>query len=144
LAVKQSAFDACVNSNQISGSVFKHVSGTNWVEIRKEPTRDIIAGGSMLCAVDTYSGGDLYQYNGTPGSWTKIGTPGRMFAIDGNGRLYGLTPDGQAVYMYNGKPNSWTKIGGPAGQIFAGGPVLCATSPDNQSLWCFREPPQAG
>ena len=60
LAVKQSAFDACEHDNQISGSIFQHVTGTSWIEIRKDATRDIVAGGSLLCAVDTDSSGDLY------------------------------------------------------------------------------------
>src|SRR5262249_348794 len=110
---------------------------------------DIVARGSMLCAINKQSGdilsGDIFQFAGTPSkSWTKIGGPGKMFAIDDRSRLYGLTPDGSKIFRWTGQPDNWgTPVGTtPAGKIFAGGSVLCATSPDNASLWAFRDETQ--
>ncbi len=63
-----------------------------------------------------------------------------MFAIGDGGELYGLRPDGSEVVQWNGQPGSWSVVGPTAaGQIYAGGGVLCATSPDNQALWCFHQ-----
>lgn len=131
------------NSDTVYGlsgddSLWQYISGQNWIKIRTQASKDIVAQGHLLCAVDKQSG-DILKYNGKPESWTKIGGPGKMFAIDDHDNLYGLTPNSKEVWQFKGQPGSWKQVGGPAGQIFAGGKVLCATSPDNKELWCFRD-----
>jgi hypothetical protein len=138
---------AC-NNNDVFGiggandNVFRFITANNWPAIRPTPTADIVARGSMICAIDKQSG-DIFQF--TSNGWTHIGTPGKMFAIDDHNRLYGLTPDGSKIFQYSGQPNNWLQppIGStPAGKIFAGASVLCATSPDNAWLWCNRDETQ--
>lgn len=119
-------------------TVSKYVSGNNWTKIRTKPSKTIIANGSLLCAIDSQTG-NILKYEGQANSWTKIGGPGKMFAINDLNQLYGLSPDSKSVWRFNGQPDSWTQVGGPAGKIFAGAKVLCATSPDNKALWCYRE-----
>ncbi len=112
--------------------------GTSWTKIRAQETSQILAGGEALYAIDNPSG-NIFKFNGTPESWTKIGSPGKMFAVGDSGELYGLVPDGSKVVQWNGQPESWSVVGPTAaGKIFAGGAVLCATSPDNNALWCFQ------
>lgn len=124
--------------------VFRHTSGLNWPPIRPTPTGDIVARGSMICAINKQLGdilsGHIFQF--ISNSWTHIGTPGKMFAIDDRSRLYGLTLDGSKIFQYSGQPDNWgtTPVGPtPAGQIFAGANVLCATSPDNTLLFVRRD-----
>jgi len=113
--------------------------GTTWTKIREQTTSRIFAGGEVLCAIDK-SSGDILKFNGTAQSWTKIGGPGKMFAIGDGGEVYGLRPDGSNVVQWTGQPESCSVVGSTAaGQIYAGGGVLCATSPDNKALWCYRE-----
>lgn len=66
------------------------------------------------------SSGDIWEYNGTPNSWTEIDGPGKEFA-EGGGHLYGLGPNGAYVAEWNGTPGSWTVIGGPADPNLAAG-----------------------
>jgi hypothetical protein len=121
--------------------VFQCLAANSWKDIRST-TGDIVARGNMMCAINKQSGdilsGDIFQF--ASNSWTKIGGPGKMFAIDDRGQLYGLTPDGSRIFQFTGQPDNWTVVGPtPAGKIFAGASVLCATSPDNAALWCFRD-----
>ena len=85
---------------------------------------------------------DVFCYRLTPLLWTKVGGPGKMFAVDDLGRLYGLTPDGKAVNRYDGAWNAlekWTKIGDVAGKIFAGGNGrLFATNPQTHELRTYE------
>ena len=89
------------------------------------------------------NGGDIYRYDGQPQSWTKIGNPGKSFAADDFGRLYGLAPDGGSVHMYTGQPMDWIEIGGPAGQIYAGGETVFATDPGSGDLWRYDGKPHS-
>lgn len=52
----------------------------------------------------------VYQYNGTPHSWTVIGQSAESLAVAGNS-LYLISKGDAKVYQYNNKPNSWTVIG---------------------------------
>ena len=132
------------NKNTIFGilpdnTVTMYQSGTTWTTIRSQATAHIIAGGDLLCAIDA-STGDIFKFNGPGQPWTQIGGPGKMFAIGDGGELYGLVPNGSEVVQWNGQPGSWSVVGPTAaGMIFAGGGLLCATSPDNQALWCYRQ-----
>lgn len=76
--------------------------------------------------------GNIRRYNG-PDSWTTIGGPGAMFAVN-DSSLYGLTPDRQSVWQYSGSGSTWTQIGGPATSIYAGGGRLYATHPGTGNI----------
>ncbi len=93
-------------------------------------------GGDELFATDPKTG-DIYRYNRTPLYWTKIGGPGKMFAVDSYGELYGIAPDGKSVWQYDGKPMKWTKIGGSAGHIYAGGKNLFVTNPQTGNIYKY-------
>jgi len=102
----------------------------------------IYAGGNRLFATNPGSG-DIYEYNGTPGSWTKVGGPGNMFAVGGMGQLYGISPDMSGVWKYDGTPMNWTKIGGPASKIYAGGNKLFATNPGSGDIYQYNGTPNS-
>jgi hypothetical protein len=105
------------------------------------PAKEIYAGGTQLFATNPNTG-NIYRYNGKPFSWTQIGGPGKMFAVDYQGRLYGLSPDGRGVYQFSGTPMKWKQIGGPAGSIHAGGNQarVYATNPQTHDLWTLFLP----
>jgi hypothetical protein len=107
--------------------------GGGWEQIGG-PAKWIYAGDAGIFATNPQSG-DIYQYNGTPMSWTRIGGPGKTFAA--GSKLFGLSPDGSGVYQYDGTPMHWTKVGGPAAAIFAGSMGLCATDPNTHDLWRY-------
>jgi len=102
----------------------------------------IYAGGNRLFATNPGSG-DIYEYNGTPGSWTKVGGPGNMFAVGGNGQIYGLSPDLSGVWKYNNSPMNWTQIGGPASKIYARGDKLFATNPSTGDIYQYNGTPNS-
>ncbi|MGB8022282.1 MAG: hypothetical protein WCF04_13715 [Candidatus Nanopelagicales bacterium] len=89
------------------------------------------------------STGDLYRRDPVSGAWTLIGGPGRAFALDGHGHLYGVSPDGSAVFRWDGQPMAWTKIGGPAGSIFGGGGRLFATNPSTGDVYGYDNAPMS-
>ncbi len=100
----------------------------------------IYAGGNRLFATNP-STGDIYEYNGTPGSWTKVGSPGSMFAVGGNGQLYGISPDMSGVWRYDNSPMNWTRIGGAASKIYARGNQLFATNPSTGDIYQYNRTP---
>jgi hypothetical protein len=97
--------------------------------------------GVRIYATDL-SSGDLYRYDGEPFKWTKIGGPGKMFAV-GAGDLYGLSPDGSGVYRYDGTPMKWTKIGGPGKMFTVDEPLgnIYGISPDGSGVYRYDETP---
>jgi len=70
--------------------------------------------------------------------WAKIGGPGKMFAVDRKGRIYGVSPDGNGVYRYDGVPMGWTKIADQASAIYTGGCGLYVVSGANKDIYCFH------
>ncbi len=112
------------------------------------PTDNVLASGVvgktdlLVFAVPT-SGDGIYRYDGTPMAWTKVGGPGKMFALDDYGHLYGLSPDGGGVFRYNGTPMNWTQVGGPTGAIYAGGAGLFATNPQSGEIWQYSGTPMS-
>ncbi|MBN2223388.1 MAG: hypothetical protein JW765_01800 [Deltaproteobacteria bacterium] len=106
------------------------------------PAAAIYAGGNRLFATNP-SSGDIYEYSGTPGSWTKVGSPGNMFAVGGNGQLYGLSPDLSGVWRYDNTPMNWTQIGGPASRIYARGNQLFATNPSTGDIYQYNHTPDS-
>jgi hypothetical protein len=125
-------------------AVFQYVGNgrtDQWNQIGG-PASNIYAGSFGLVATSPTTG-NLYHYLGTPGSWAQVGGPGRTFAMDGSGHLYGLTPNDSAVFRYvgNGATQQWVQIGGPASNIYAGSFGLVATSPTGGNLLHYRGTP---
>lgn len=81
--------------------------------------------------------GDIYVYNETPFSWTKIGGPGKKFVTVGN-TLYALSPDGGGVFKYTGTPGQWTQVGGAAREIYGGLRGLFATNPQTGDIFAYN------
>jgi hypothetical protein len=70
-------------------------------------------------------------------TWTKIGGPGKMFAVNQAGNLYGLNTAG-GIYQYDGTPEQWTNIGAGFDAIYAGGLYgLYATKSTTNDLWYY-------
>jgi hypothetical protein len=111
--------------------------GDVWKRIGDAAT-NIYAGGAGLFATNPRSG-DIYKYNGGTGpkSWSRVGGPGRTFAVSGN-RLYGLAPDGSGVWEWTGRGDQWKRIGGPAANIYAGGAGLFATNPRTGDIYKYK------
>lgn len=102
---------------------------TGWIEI-SGPAGHIYAGSAGVFETD--ASGNIWEYDGTPFSWTQIGGPGEEFA-EGGGHLYGLGPNGAYVAEWTDTPGDWTVIGGPAANIYAGTYGLIATAPSSNS-----------
>ena len=97
----------------------------------------IYAGGDKLFATNPDTG-NIYEYNRKNRKWSEIGGPGKMFAVDNSGHLFGLSTNKTGVYKYTGTPGKWTKVGGAAGRIFAGGDKLYTTNPDTGNIYEYK------
>lgn len=88
------------------------------------------------------STGDIYAFGGTGmDSWTRVGGPGKQFAVGGMGSLYGLNTDGGAVMQYIASAGGWVKVWGAAGAIYGAvhhaGRGLYATSTGTGALYSY-------
>ena len=116
---------------------YDEIAGS-WVRVGGAASK-IFGGMGGLYATNPDTG-DLYRYEGfsrdqlTTPKWTKVGGPGKTFAVGGFGRLYGISTSGQGVYSFDGQPMKWTQIGGPAAEIYAGGDELYATNPQTGDI----------
>jgi hypothetical protein len=99
----------------------------------------LIAGPNELYA---QSETGIFRYEGRPMAWTQLGDAGAAFAATHRG-LYGLSPARDSVWEYE-SPGRWREIGGPARDLFGGGGFLCATSPEDGSLWAYEPERPAG
>lgn len=101
------------------------VTGGSWKKIFG-PVGMVIAGydkskGTRIIYATELDTGDIYQFMGKPAgafNWLKVGGPGKMFVLDGQGQLYGLSPDGNGIFKYSGTGTKWVQIGGPAKEIY--------------------------
>lgn len=103
------------------------------------PATNLYGRGYGVYATDSQSGAIRF-YHGYDDLWTTVGTPGKTFSVDAEGRLYGLSPDASGVWRYDGSfsaPLAWSKIGGPAGTICAGWREVLATDPQTNDLWIY-------
>ena len=97
--------------------------------------QNLLDGTTRLFATDKTTG-DLYQYGGTPNSWTKVSGPAKSFVSTGEG-LYKLSLDGTKTSRYIG-PNNWEIIpGGAALTLIGGGNKLYSTKSPNGDLYEF-------
>ena len=109
----------------------------NWELIGTSAT-EIYAGGGELIGVISGTG-DIYQYNGSPNNWTMIGWACSSLAVDSNGYIYGITPDG--VWAYSGMPMSWALIWDTGIEIYAGGRNLFATDSATGDIYRYSGTP---
>jgi M6 family metalloprotease-like protein len=84
---------------------------------------------------------DIYRYDYIGDKWSKVGGPGKMFAVGNPGHLYALGVDGSSVWKYEGVGTKWTQIGGPAAKIYAGGDKLYATNPQTGDIFRYDGQP---
>src|SRR2546423_4315321 len=103
------------------------------------------AHGSVVLATDRIyglapDGNGVYSYNGTPGSWTKIGGPA-LKIYGGDSTLCATSPGTGDIYLYNGTPMSWTKIGGPGSDFIISGSQIFGVTPDGSGIWKYNGTP---
>jgi hypothetical protein len=96
-------------------------SGTAWTVIGGA-AQNIY--GDALASVDgsvfatSPGNGAIFQYQGAPGKWSRIGGGGVQFS-SGNSGLFGLAAVNGDVYTYDWN-GTWTDLGGPAAAIATG------------------------
>jgi hypothetical protein len=110
-----------------------------WTQIGG-PAGNIYAGGGSLFATNPDTG-DIYKYQGTPWSWIRAGGPGKMFAVDTNGKLYGVSPGGAGLYSYDDAANAWTRIADQASAVYAGGSNVYATMGSSSEVYRYNNVP---
>jgi hypothetical protein len=98
--------------------------------------KTLITGGEQLYMVNNTTG-DIFQYNGSPGSWTRIGGPAHSFVAHLRS-LYALSMDKGGIYEYLGKPDKWARIHGAAKAICAGGASLFFTDPGTGDIYEYH------
>lgn len=76
------------------------------------------------------------RYLGNAQQWERAGGPGKMFAVDDMGNVYGISPDGSQIWEYRIAKKQWLKVGDSAAYIFAcGNRQLFAIHPQTGMLW---------
>jgi hypothetical protein len=89
------------------------------------PMQSLLATTSVLYGVNP-SDKSIYQYQGSPGQWARVGDPATQFATNWY-NLYRLDSNGD-VSMFQGntgtEANQWLKIGEQMSSLIAGGPAL--------------------
>jgi hypothetical protein len=129
-------------------SIQPQVAEGDWMRI-SDPVDMVVTGyekstGNRLIYATDKTTGDLYQFTGIPNAswnWIKVGLPGKKFVLDGQGNLYGLSIDGNAVYKYSGTPMVWSQIGGLAGEIYSDLDGVCKTDPTTGDLYRYLGSP---
>ncbi|MCJ7445899.1 MAG: hypothetical protein MUO26_15495 [Methanotrichaceae archaeon] len=125
-----------------SNSIWAYGGGydytTTWKKIGG-PAKEIYSStsGHGLYATNPETG-DLYNYEFPENKWTRIGGPGKMFAANDSGNLFGLSNDGSIVWEYMGVPDDWVQIGGPAKEIYAGCSDLYLVSRGQRNLFRYQ------
>jgi hypothetical protein len=111
----------------------------------------LYAGGRKLFMVGSAKR-DIYRWDSVLSQWTRVGGPGKMFAVTADGDVYGLSPDSKGLYHYVEGRNRWEDVGGPgksgkdnpkgtvANRIIGGGVCLYAEAP-NGDLWQYTGKP---
>jgi hypothetical protein len=122
-----------VNAN---GSVGAYTGrGSDWTSLGNGFDH-IYAGESGLVATrsDTH---DLYRYAGAPGTWTKIGGPGDLFAVNADG-VFGL--NGAGVFRWTGTGTAWEQAGPTGTALYAAGHILAKTELGTGDLYRMTAP----
>lgn len=112
----------------------RHAATKQWKKLGGA-AKHIYGGGDKLYATNPQSG-DIMEYLQQEDRWIRAGSPGKMFAVDNKGQLFGLSPSGDQIWAYDWKTRNWTHVGGPAEAIFAGGDgELFLKSTQTGTLW---------
>lgn len=111
-------------------SISQWDGGTTWTSIGTpsgEPVSVDTVGDEGLIIQDGYNDDNLL-YNGTPGSWTEIGSPFGLGSPSADAEsltsVYGIEYDDSTettvgVYLYSGNGTNWTLIGAPTSPVLA-------------------------
>ena len=109
------------------------VVGGRWTRIR-DSVKEVYANGNSVFVVDANSD-DFYRYDGTPYSWTRVGGPGKQFAVVNDDLVYAISPDGNGVWRF--AASHWERIGEAADSLYAAGEELVVKAKYNDSLWRY-------
>lgn len=130
-----SARDIAVGTNSVYADTLNGVDvaqwtpGSGWVQIGPpipgQSVQSLVGGGGGVVANILASAGS-WEYNGTPGSWTKISVnPSLEVQAVSTDYIYGLdvaeTGPPTDVEVYSGTGTQWTVIGGSASATLAAG-----------------------
>jgi hypothetical protein len=112
------------------GGIWINSAGTlsAWTQIG-DAASELFVGGSDIASTALAAQKDVSYENG-PFNWLHQGAPGNMFAIIGNGKLFGLNPWRTGVFQSNNTgvvSPPWTQVGGPASRLVGHGHSLYAT-----------------
>ena len=129
-------------------SIQPQVTGNSWTNVFG-PVGTFVAGydksnGTRAIYATELATGDVYQFMGVPGvywNWIKVGQPGKMFVLDGQGKLYGLSVDGNAVYQYTGTPMEWIQIGLAAKEIYSDIDGICSINSETGDIYRYLGSP---
>jgi hypothetical protein len=139
-------------SDGVWSAIGSMVSGSAWSKV--------VPGSSLLFATGGgYGFGAIYAYDCPCGSWNGLDVIPGWTVVDGLSTLDGSSADWAAggvyvggdpfhvtqqllyrrdsagVWAFDVPSETWTQVGGPAGEIWAGGTWVFATSPSNGDLY---------
>jgi len=100
------------------------------------PAKEVYTGQRTLYVTNPQTN-DLWRYDHSTSKWSRIGSPGRMFAGGTDRVVYGLAADGNAVFRCDGKSPQWQQVGGAAASIHAVGRELFAINPKSKELYRY-------
>lgn len=122
--------DAIYRWNLDWQSISQWQGGTTWTSIGTPAGQpvNIAAVGDEGLIIDEGSNGDELKYNGTPGSFTEIGSTVALGSpgveVESLTTVYGVKYTDASettfdVYAYSGSGTGWTEIGGPSSGVLA-------------------------
>jgi hypothetical protein len=122
--------NAIYRLNDDLDSISQWQGGTTWTSIGTpsgQPVSIATVGDEGLIVQDGLGNPEDLKYNGTPGSWTEIGSfnlgsPGAD--VESLTSIYGIEYDNDAettvgVYVYSGSGTNWTFLGAPYSPVLA-------------------------
>ncbi|GAA1963353.1 hypothetical protein [Kitasatospora viridis] len=98
----------------------------SWMRIGG-PATGIFAQDGILFDAAPHTG-EVSYYSGSLHTWVPVGGPVAQLAVDGQGHLFALTPNRDAVLEWQ-SGTKWVKIGGPATSITGGSAGLLVSTP---------------
>jgi hypothetical protein len=103
--------DILIGMSPNRASCWARING-NWQQVSGF-FEDLIAGNGMVFGIHPQTH-DIYKWNyPQPNNWTKIGGPGKLFAVCHDG-LFGISPGGTQVWHWDGVPDKWHQCQGVA------------------------------
>jgi hypothetical protein len=145
LLIRESVMKKLLTMLAIGILLLSFNAAAGWQKLWNEPVSQVVvnhdqnAGTTDLFAVKK-SSREIYEYQGTPDDWQRIGTASKMYAAAG-GDLFKIDPGATGVFVYSGQPDLWRQIGGPAAKIYGGGGKLYATNPDTGDIYEYKGQP---